>query len=1015
MHLYVPLQKADFYEGPRGGKYADPEHKISWKEGQAREFPWKPSKGGGYELLGGKVKVQREGKVFVLKVEGIADIPLGKRATFDSANRALEKLFASGKSLQKAGPFVGPRGGLWADPQHKIHWEPAKHGTERLEAMLADLVPNDQVKTVATQLGKISRQQLKKLLGDVTAKMKAISARGEATPATLIRWKRILDRAWQRPELVGRVFETKFKMKPKPEPKPKKAEQLSFVMAAPSIKKPEVQAAEEAVESEQSRDAARSVIGLRAVKKLEAAGWMFEDVMPKTLKAASGGGLLNRAQSRKLKDAGIRVVPNPNAEPGEPTPEKPKPRRKPVKKKPVEKKPTPKVRAKKRGPREIKQTGEHIWGSRKDLAGMAVHTAEDLNGLTYEDAKYLVTKQRIVPPHDLELLRNMGQTAGAANMSLALVTMIGAKPPDTEAGRAAYIEEAREVLGSLKQVKDRDDFRTLMREMQHKRSSTQKWRDVPGLENVHGMEQARETRLKIENDNPGKNYGIRQDFGGGGGLRIVEEQVRPYDALGSRFVSFISMKGKNYQGAMNEAYRADAAPDGFAYLNDRGLEKEQQKAAKEKRKEQRRKKTGAGEVKRGWSTAKEVAGEIERKGQSIEVKTANEKRVRKVFNLREVDYGKAGYMTQADREYHTKALEGAFHDFSEVMGVDPEILSFSGRLGVAMGARGRGKAAAHYETGRHVINITKFRGGGTLAHEWAHALDNIMAAVFISKTGKASAHYLTDNRNHSALPPSVRKAINGVHDAMTKDPPEIAEQRRQEHRANLKEMNAGISKLIARNNEMVGEINKLKKKAPSEEARQKRLRAAEANIEQYQAEARKERKGTQAHRLAEFYVKHWKSRRDNWKDPSSILSVEEGKRISDLTLDVELLRTDINRERRTYNAYKSLPLGATDYARSGRILGKDYWGNNQEMLARAFEAYVQDKLEDNGRRNSYLVDGTRSGGVAGEAGLFTVAAYPMKAERKRINAAFEKLMSVLSEEKHLEKALRFIIALEDVA
>jgi len=30
------------------------------------------------------------------------------------------------------GPFIGPKGGLWADPQHTIHWNPAEHGRPAL-------------------------------------------------------------------------------------------------------------------------------------------------------------------------------------------------------------------------------------------------------------------------------------------------------------------------------------------------------------------------------------------------------------------------------------------------------------------------------------------------------------------------------------------------------------------------------------------------------------------------------------------------------------------------------------------------------------------------------------------------------------------------------------------------------------------------------------------------------------------------------------------------------------------
>ncbi|MFA4944462.1 MAG: hypothetical protein WC789_07150 [Lentisphaeria bacterium] len=32
-----------------------------------------------------------------------------------------------GKSLEKGGPYIGPKGGLWEDPQHTRHWDPTEH------------------------------------------------------------------------------------------------------------------------------------------------------------------------------------------------------------------------------------------------------------------------------------------------------------------------------------------------------------------------------------------------------------------------------------------------------------------------------------------------------------------------------------------------------------------------------------------------------------------------------------------------------------------------------------------------------------------------------------------------------------------------------------------------------------------------------------------------------------------------------------------------------------------------
>lgn len=110
------------------------------------EYKWEPMPGGGYQLLGGKVKVQKRGKEFMLVLEGITEVSLGKRATYDSANRKLDELLAQvktsdksavgeGEKLEKAGPYIGPRGGKWADPKHTIPWKETKDRERRVTGM----------------------------------------------------------------------------------------------------------------------------------------------------------------------------------------------------------------------------------------------------------------------------------------------------------------------------------------------------------------------------------------------------------------------------------------------------------------------------------------------------------------------------------------------------------------------------------------------------------------------------------------------------------------------------------------------------------------------------------------------------------------------------------------------------------------------------------------------------------------------------------------------------------------
>ena len=95
------------------------------------------------------------------------------------------------------------------------------------------------------------------------------------------------------------------------------------------------------------------------------------------------------------------------------------------------------------------------------------------------------------------------------------------------------------------------------------------------------------------------------------------------------------------------------------------------------------------------------------------------------FGFRGVQFG--NWTNQDDRQMAVNQAYDSFHDLAKLLGVSPKALSLNGELGIAFGARGSGNAAAHYEPGEVVINLTKMNGAGALAHEWWHALDNYFA------------------------------------------------------------------------------------------------------------------------------------------------------------------------------------------------------------------------------------------------------------------------------------------------
>ena len=95
---------------------------------------------------------------------------------------------------------------------------------------------------------------------------------------------------------------------------------------------------------------------------------------------------------------------------------------------------------------------------------------------------------------------------------------------------------------------------------------------------------------------------------------------------------------------------------------------------------------------------------------------------REAFDFRGVEFG--NWMQQKDRRQALNECYDSLMDLAMVCGVSPKALSLGGQLAMAFGARGVGKFNAHYEPDKVVINLTKTKGAGSLAHEWFHAIDN---------------------------------------------------------------------------------------------------------------------------------------------------------------------------------------------------------------------------------------------------------------------------------------------------
>lgn len=94
--------------------------------------------------------------------------------------------------------------------------------------------------------------------------------------------------------------------------------------------------------------------------------------------------------------------------------------------------------------------------------------------------------------------------------------------------------------------------------------------------------------------------------------------------------------------------------------------------------------------------------------------------------------------SDAERQTNLDMAYQSFRDLAHVLHIGSHDVSLGGQLAIAFGARGRGgaqAASAHYEPDRTVINLTRMKGGGCTAHEWAHALDDYLGKTLNLPTG----------------------------------------------------------------------------------------------------------------------------------------------------------------------------------------------------------------------------------------------------------------------------------------
>lgn len=114
------------------------------------------------------------------------------------------------------------------------------------------------------------------------------------------------------------------------------------------------------------------------------------------------------------------------------------------------------------------------------------------------------------------------------------------------------------------------------------------------------------------------------------------------------------------------------------------------------------------------------------------------------------------WLSENDRRWSLNMAFDAFIDLAKTLNISIQDVSLDHRLSIAFGARGSGSALAHYEPLRKVINLTKMKGAGSLAHEWGHALDHYLQLILNQRErGFATEAFVNQN-------PILKKIVDAL-------------------------------------------------------------------------------------------------------------------------------------------------------------------------------------------------------------------------------------------------------------
>lgn len=382
----------------------------------------------------------------------------------------------------------------------------------------------------------------------------------------------------------------------------------------------------------------------------------------------------------------------------------------------------------------------------------------------------------------------------------------------------------------------------------------------------------------------------------------------------------------------------------------------------------------------------------------------------KTFGFRGGEFG--NWNNAAERQQALNYAYDALMDLANVLGLTPEALTLGGELSIAFGARGEGGASAHYEPTKAVINLTKMKGAGSLAHEWAHALDNhfgLMDAKITRNREKdvpENAAFLSEGANwkkgsreevRDAFA-AVMKAINEktvtrqiAQDKAQKEyDDEVGYARKQLERHYREEFARGLTKYKYNRKTKEREVVKI---VPTEEqlAEYDRLCALLIDDPTFKFEWDYKKNAFRA--SGDIATQLYELVKD-------VMPNRGGERFGPLHnafyyLDKAIpLRERLEKAKAGEMETVNIPTTLMDDSKwFDRMRASDYFAKDIELFARSFENYVSGEMRGNGQSSDYL---TYEKGPLYEK-IWGHNPYPAGTERADIKMAFDNLFRTIQE------------------